>query len=51
MKYIKYKLVTGNFICFYHVNIEPGNLSGSGLTYKQALHDALRSEMNSFRSV
>lgn len=43
MKYIKYKLVTGNFICFY--------LSGSGLTYKQALHDALRSEMNSFRSV
>ncbi len=51
MKYIEYKLITGNFICFYQVKLKPDNITGCGLTYRQALHEALRSEMNSLKSV
>ena len=51
MRYIHSDIITANFVCIVKVRITPGNFVGFGISYNQALHDALMSEINSSKFV
>ena len=46
MRYIEHDIIPVPYACIHRVTIRPGNISGTGVSYKCALDDALRHEKN-----
>lgn len=46
MRYIEHDIIPVPYACIHRVTIIPGNISGTGTSYKCALDDALRHEKN-----
>ena len=46
MRYIEHDIIPVPYACIHRVTIRPGNISGTGTSYKNALDDALRYEKN-----
>ena len=46
MRYIEYDIIPVPYACIHRVIIKPGNISGTGTSFKNALDDALRYEKN-----
>lgn len=44
MRYITYDIISFQLLCIYKVKIKPGNATGFGFTYRDALENALRLE-------
>lgn len=44
MRYITYSVISFPYACVYKVKIKPGNATGFGFTYRDALENALRFE-------